>query len=263
MKRKWSIWLLVLVLVLVACESGDDESADDDDPAGDAPVAESSAEATEDPFPIGQTMNPGIRTVGDLTVVNTNTFSSPRDNGYLVAEVRNDGDAPIPNIQVVASLLDDQSRERATVDTFSPMQNIPPGTIIPIVIKFTTPEDYGEDFLMIVSEADFANPTYTGEFDLPFTVDPIQSADVPLTVTGTITNDRGVDLFQPVVAVALYDGNDTLIGVEYGGVSGLVDQVRFAAGTEATFSANFSYIPTTDIARTQVYAVAYRIQGLE
>ena len=263
--RIWVVLGCVLMLLLAAC-NGDDNAGESNTavPATSAAVieTESTAEATEAPLPPGNVIAPGVRVDEGVEVVTSNAYVVPDGAGWVLLELRNGNPDPVPNFQVTVSLLDEQNREIGSRTITSPMVNIPAGYQVPLVVEFVVPEGYSDYMALATIDpritADVA--PYVGEYDLPSTVDPLTVDGTFNRVTGTLTNDRGVDLILPVATIGLYQG-ETLVGVAQAILNGTDERGQWLAGSTINFEATFPYLPTTEITETKVISVGYRIPG--
>ncbi|HLA45342.1 MAG TPA: hypothetical protein VJZ27_17975 [Aggregatilineales bacterium] len=205
-------------------------------------------------------MTPGIRVVDALQVVASNSYTSD-NGGWVVVEVENISGEILPNVQLSASLLDSQNRELDTQTTISPFLNIPPGYVVPLVLPFLTPPDYTNFFALVEVERQTGNSAnYIGEFDLPVVVNQPDSLEFPLMITGTINNDRGVTLITPVAAVTVFDDAGNLLGTALAALDGHNERGEWVAGSDLTFQASFSFLPSTAIGEIRVRSAGYRIQ---
>lgn len=272
MRKIWIV--LLLALLLVACgdngDNGDDDETPEEEPVENVDgVAQEDDddEATQEPIDFaGQSMEPGIRTSGEVEVVAFNSYvSDDNTSGWLVMELRNTlEDSFLQNFLVTVSLLDSENRERDTLAFSTAFLNIPPGGVVPVVREFVPPDDYA-DFLALV-EVEYVNVVtglqdFQPVYDLTASVNDFDASQTPLTLTGTVTNDSGVVLRQPVAVVTLYDASGNLIAASGATLSGAED--GWETDTTINFEAFFSDLPTSDIAEARVTSVGYDLSSPE
>lgn len=245
--------LLFLVLLLVAC--GDDKKSDSQEAP---PENTTEARPTQQLLPI----QPGIRTVStdNLEVVHVNSFVSEGGNGWIALEVKNNNDYHLNNYTITLTLLDENQLELQTLAYNTPFAKIPAGYSLPIGIPFTVPEDYADFVALVEVDRNFnpATQALTGVFDLPTTLNPLENRQIPLTVSGTLTNNQSQDIVTPVVVVALYDTEGKIIHVA-GAV--LENSGVLPAGESTPFTATFAYLPTLDFEEIRVVSAGYLFES--
>lgn len=269
--RKWVVGL-ILILGLAAC-NGEDES----DPPANTPVADNSVatesatasveavstadvESTDEPaLPPGQVMEPGVRVEEGVEVINSNAYISPAGSGWVLLELRNGNEEPVPNFLVTVSLLDDQNREIGMFNIVTPMVNIPAGYTVPVVAEFVAPEGYTNFMALATVDRSVEESPFVGEYDLPATIE-VEVDGTFNRVTGTLTNDRGMDLILPIATIALYE-EDQLVGVAQAILNGTDERGQWLDGAILNFEAAFPFLPTTNITDSKVVSVAYQIPG--
>lgn len=249
--------LALALLVLGAC--GEKEEP----PQPPTTATTNPYEGTEQPpedLP-GQEMVPGVRASSGLEVVDYNAYTNDKGFGWIVLEVRNSNPFAVRAMDVTISLLDSNNRERDFQRAVSPFLNIPAGYTVPFVLEFLQPTDYA-DFVALADVDDSAGGSfgsYVGEYDLPSTTDPLPSGNPPYIVSGTLTNDRGLELIAPAATVVAYDAAGKLLGVAQAVLAGTTERGTWAAGASLTFQATFPYLPAP-IATVRVASAGYHAQ---
>lgn len=260
--RHWLIWPLLLI-ILVACGGDKEETKPTETPIPNtAPTQDTSGTPESVSNLPGQVMQPGIVVQDGLEVLSSRTYSRDTGVSWIVMLVKNNNPDPISSIVVIANLLDSKQRERDSVRAVSPLQNIPAGLEVPMVLTFSTPPDY-TDFSALVQVDRDSQSTFTewqGVYDLPASLDPLPSGDFPLAVTGKVSNTSAQNLVNAVVTVGVYDADGTILGASFATITGLSDTGEWTAGSDITFSTNFSYLPAP-IAEARVVSAGYSITG--
>jgi|GEM_PF-3954097 len=272
---RWMLLSLILVIGVACGSTSDDNTTDEtapdpvveptsDRPSDIAPDEEFITPEPEAPFDVvpGQVMEPGWRTEDGIEVVAANYYTNEANTQAWVAiEVENTNDEAVANFSLIIALLDGESRERATLNAISPIQNIPAGYRFTMVAQSAIDFDLS-DIVILAETAPEMSDNYqsqVGEFDLPAQVDDTDSDDNRYIVNGSISNNRGVDVANMVVAVSLYDSDGNLLAVAYA-----VPENRgiLADGETTTLVASFPQAQNlpVDASQTQIKAVGYRVQ---
>ncbi len=242
MKHTFFLFLFSLLL-LAACEK--------ENPPQATSTAAPSALPTEIRLPI----TPGVRAFDHLEIVSSNMFHNDT-YGWVALEIKNNNPFHVTNYLITLTLLDENHLELETFPASTPFFKIPAGYSLPVVIEFALPEGYA-DFLAQVEMDTAYNPNsqaLTAVYDLPHTLDPPTSTELPMTLTGTITNDRPQELITPVVVVALYDEQGNILSAA--GAS-LGEKTSLLPGETVPFQATFSMLPTTSFDEIRVVSAGY------
>lgn len=238
---------LLALLLLAACEKAD------------TPKATSTAAPSVLPTEIRLPITPGVRAFDNLEVVASNMFHN-ETYGRLALEIKNNNPFHVTNYLITVTLLDENHLEIETFPASTPFLKIPAGYSLPVVIEFALPEGYA-DFLAQVEMDTAYNPNseaLTAVYDLPYTVDPPTRDELPLTLTGTITNDRPQELITPVVVVALYDEQGNILSAA--GAS-LGEKTSLLPEETVSFQATFSMLPTTSFSEIRVVSAGYAFES--
>jgi hypothetical protein len=256
----WVMIFSLWILALAACTGEENEAA------GPATPAEATAAATEegtpevDPYPIGPQQEPGLRAIEGLSLLSSQVYTNTETGlGYVVLEVENTTGAVVGNINLALSLLDSTNAERATLQTASPLLNIPAGFRLPIALSFTLPPDYsGVAGVVSVEEEAALGLSLSGEYDLPVQLEVPDSLASPLTITGSLSNSLGLPLVSPMVLVAVYDAEGGIVGAGLASPEGLTSTGEWAPDSDLSFTLTLNTLagPAAEVRAT---AVAYRL----
>lgn len=274
--QKWLYLIVILTLSLAACggNNGDEDptpapnEADITDEVetetGDNGLAEENfnddPEAFQTPeVPLetfaGQVTEPGARALNGLSVVSATTYSRG-GAGWIALEVQNDNETAIARIEVTASLLDSDNRQRDFARAITPFQNIPSGAVVPIVLDFNLPEDYSNFLALadVLDETRFGVNNAPGVYDLPATLDALPSGDFPAQISGSITNNSAEILFAPTAAIAFYNAAGDLVGVVYPLID--FDGAGWQPNTDLRFDATIIHLSEA-ATEARIFAAGY------
>ncbi len=277
---KWS-FMLVMLLSLVACDSGSQDAAPDEsapepvalgtEPLGledievlPNPVAtlqdgESPAEARRP----GQVLQPGLRDAPEVNIIDARAYLNAESTiGWVAVLVENITDEPLDNIAVNVSLLDDQNRNWQSIRLESPFQNIPSGLAVPLMVVFVPPPNYA-DVAVIAQPVSYPVRGPVGDlrgvYDLSATVDPVPDADFPYTVAGRMTNNSGQVLRSPLAELSFFNAEGDLLGAFSGIIDGVAEDGTWPPGTALTFQANVLQLAEGDVAEVRVTGAGYAL----
>lgn len=255
--------MLTSLFMVVACDpvSKDVPESTNLPPTETAIPLSAEPDSTEPPEFIGPVFQPRQAVDEGLEVVSQTFYTSPSGYGYLAYEIRNASDEIVPNIMITSRLLDSQNRERDSISVRSPFLNIPPDATIPLLVQFQLPEDYTATFTLIENDStaggSFAN--YQARFDFPASLDDLPTDQMPLVVSGTITNDTDEDFLLPVISISAYDEGGKLIGIAGGFINEIPEAGIWEAGATLSINATFSSLANPQIAETRVFSAAYSV----
>jgi hypothetical protein len=204
-------------------------------------------------------ITPGVRTFDNLEVTDSHMFHN-ETYGWIALEIKNNNPFHATNYLITVTLLDENHLELETFPASTPFLKIPAGYSLPVIIEFALPEGY-EDFLVQVEMDTSYNPSsqaLTAVYDLPYTVDPPTSTEPPLTLTGTITNDRPQELITPVIVLALYDEQGNILSAA--GAS-LGNKTSLLPGETVPFQATFSMLPEAPFNEIRVVSAGYLFES--
>ncbi len=226
--------LLGVVLILVACQ-GEDRPAPTETPSN-TPVPTEEEAASVELVPL----TPGLKQRDGLTVL---AHSEGVSGGtvYFFAEVRNDSGQYLSQIDALIYPLDADNLKLGQVSAAPLMTDIPPSQVFYVGAAFAAPEGYA-DTQRWLWYTPAEQPTLRGHFGLPVIIETRGVDENGLyVVSGTAQNDSGVDLYYPLVDVALIGPDDDLVGVTHAAVSTEREGV-WPAGTTAHFTALFRFL---------------------
>lgn len=245
-------WLLVLLVGLAAC-GGDDDKEDTPTPT---PALDGTQEA--DPGIELSALQPGLQVRDGLTLI-THSRGTREGIVYFYAELRNDSDQYVSQIESFVYPLDADGFQLGTVEVNSLLTDIPPGTTILIGRDFPAPQGFADAQYWVWYEPT-EEPQIEGFFNLPTTVDfKGQVEGVPYLVRGTATNNTGQNLLFPVIDVALIGPDDNLVGYARAILRTAVMDGTWPAGETATYEAGFTFlaVETERITGARVTAAGY------
>jgi hypothetical protein len=250
------LWLLfALLLALVACQGGD--KPDSTATPEVTPVTPEATSAVIEPVPL----TPGLKVRDGLTVL-AHSEGVREGTVYFFAEVRNDSGQYLSQVDAIIYPLDADNLKLGQVSAAPLMTDIPPGQVFYAGATFTAPAAYA-DTQRWLWYTPARQPTLRGHFGLPVTVTTRGTDENGLyRVSGTAQNDSGVDLYYPLIDVALIGPDDNLVGVTHAAVSTEREGV-WPAGTQAQFTATFRFleVPPEQVTDVRALAVGYEAPG--
>lgn len=250
------LWLLfVVLLALVACQA--DNKPDSTATPEVTPVTPEATTAVIELVPL----TPGLKVRDGLTVL-THSEGIREGTVYFFAEVRNDSGQFLSQIDALIYPLDADHLKLGQVSAAPLMTDIPPGQVFYAGTAFAAPETYA-DMQRWLWYTPAEQPTLRGRFGLPVTVETRRADENRIyMVSGTAQNDSGVDLYYPLIDVALIGPDDDLVGLAHAAVSTEREGV-WPAGTPAQFTATFRFlaVPPEQVTDVRVLAAGYEAPG--
>lgn len=252
--RNWlPLLLLILALTLAACG--------DDSPPPPTPAASpASPDATAEPqsaFEL-EPLVPGLRVRNGLTVL-AHSEGVREGMGYFFAEVRNDSDQWLSQVDAVIYALDQGGLKLGEISANPLLTDIPPGQVFYAGQSFALPDGYA-DTQRWLWYTPAEKPSLQGVFNLPVSVTSQSVGESGLyTVSGIAQNTAGADLYFPVIDVVLIGPDDDLVGLAHAALLTGRDDGMWPAGVEAPFDAQFSFISVGPelVSEVRISAVGY------
>jgi len=253
--RNWLPLLLILALTLAAC--GDDSTpppTPTDTPAGlDATAEPQSAFELE-------SLVPGLHVRNGLTVL-THSEGVREGVGYFFAEVRNDSDQWLSQVDAVIYVLDQDGLKLDEISANPLITDIPPGQVFYAGQSFPLPDGYADTQRWLwYTPTD--EPSLQGVFNLPASITSQSTSESGLyTVSGTAQNTANADLYFPVIDVALIGPDDNLVGLAHATLLTGRDDGLWPAGAEVPFEAQFPFISVGPelVSEVRISAVGYLV----
>jgi len=251
--RNWLPLLLILALTLAAC--GDD-STPSPVPTGTPAGLEATAEP-QSAFEL-EPLVPGLRVRNGLTVL-AHSEGVREGMGYFFAEMRNDSDRWLGQVDAVIYALDQDGLKLDEISANPLITDIPPGQVFYAGQSFPLPDGYADTQRWLwYTPAD--EPSLQGVFNLPASVISQSMGENGLyTVSGTAQNTAGADLYFPVIDVVLIGPDDDLVGLAHAALLTGRDDGMWPAGAEAPFEAQFPFISVGPelVSEVRISAVGY------
>ncbi len=250
------LWLLlVVVLALGACQGDDTLTVTETPPV--TPVTPEAVPAAIELVPL----TPGLKQRDGLTVL-AHSEGVREGMAYFFAEVRNDSGYYLSQVDALIYPLDANHFKLGQVSAAPLMTDIPPGQVFYVGATFAAPAAYA-DTQRWLWYTPAEQPTLRGHFGLPVVVETRGVDENGLyVVSGTAQNDSGVDLYYPLIDVALIGPDDNLVGVTHAAVS-TEREGLWPAGTQARFTARFYFLPVLaeQVTGARALAAGYEAPG--
>lgn len=253
--RNWLPLLLILALTLAACG---DEPAPPPAPTDTPPAVDTTAEP-QSAFEL-EPLVPGLRVRNGLTVL-AHSEGVREGTGYFFAEVRNDSDQWLSQVDAVIYALDQDGLKLDEISANPLLTDLPPGQVFYVGQSFPLPDGYADTQRWLwYTPTD--EPRLQGVFNLPASVTSQSIGENGLyTVSGTAQNTTEDDLYFPVIDVALIGPDDDLVGLAHAVLFTGRDDGVWPAGAEAPFEAQFSFLSVGPelVSEVRISAVGYLV----
>ncbi len=243
--RRWVLLVgitLALSLALAAC-GGDKDKQDDNQPATPETTIAPEGDATEEPSSdvLAQPVEPGLQVRGGLTVLRQSE-GVRQNTGYFYAEVRNDSESTLAQVDAVLYLLDAGHYPVGEATANPLLTDIPPGQTFYVGTTFNPPEGY-VDSKRWIWYSPTEEPSLHGYFDLPAAVtSQAVVGEGHYAVHGTAENTSGVTLAFPVIDVVLIGPDDNLVGLDHAVIKLSAPNGTWAPGEQADFEVIVGFI---------------------
>lgn len=147
----------------------------------------------------------------DVAVTQIHTYQTAVGSLWLIGEVTNNGDAPVENIRLEISLLNEQGEAAAAVQAWTAVPIIPPGAASPFGVLLAEPPPFVQPAVS-VSGGQVVAELGSRYLDLAVLDPVLSSSGGHSEVSGRLQNDGEQTAVDMTLAAMFYNEADDIVG---------------------------------------------------